>query len=278
MDQPLAFIVEDDEDSSNLFGHILEFIGFKTEKYRRGGQAIEMLKKSIPHLVLLDLMLADQVSGMEVLAHIRKDERLVDTIVIIVTAYPRNLGDLEDEADLVLVKPISPRQLKDFVSRLCVPKFNIDLMNNAAFDPVTKLPNRALYTDRLQQAIKRSKRNSQYYFATLFFKLELSSKDSEPLTQKTIDLILLESVNRLRSNFRQIDTFARVDNHEFAILLEDINDHSDVDIVIEKIKKHLDSPFVIEDTTINVVVDYKPFNLHEAGELLESLLEGSKLE
>ena len=71
----------------------------------------------MPDVVVLDLHLP-RVAGMDILHQIRADERLTGTRVIVATAHPRMAESLRDEADLVLLKPISFSQLRDLASIL----------------------------------------------------------------------------------------------------------------------------------------------------------------
>ncbi len=70
----------------------------------------------MPTVVVLDLHLP-HVNGLDILAKIRGDERLKDAKVIISTADPR-MSDMAEDADFVLIKPISFAQLRDLSKRL----------------------------------------------------------------------------------------------------------------------------------------------------------------
>ncbi|MDI6770516.1 MAG: response regulator [Anaerolineales bacterium] len=113
----LAYVIEDDEDLSMIFGEALIAANYRVETITDGLKARQRLQEEIPHLVLLDLHLPG-LSGAELLAQIRADARLAKTIVVIATADAR-LGDaLHEVADFVLVKPISFTQLRDLTTRL----------------------------------------------------------------------------------------------------------------------------------------------------------------
>jgi DNA-binding response OmpR family regulator len=117
MGKPLALIVEDEFDISIVFSRALQAAGFETEVIRSGDAAIEWLSSSKPDIVILDLNLP-RVSGPEVLQHIRADERLAKTPVIIATAYARLAEGIHDQADQVLFRPVSFAQLRDLSARL----------------------------------------------------------------------------------------------------------------------------------------------------------------
>ena len=112
-----GLIVEDDEDLSVIFSEALQAAGFETEIIKSGDTALERLAVTTPDVVVLDLHLP-RVAGMDILHQIRADERLAGTRVIVATAHPRMAESLRDEADLVLLKPISYSQLRDLAAIL----------------------------------------------------------------------------------------------------------------------------------------------------------------
>lgn len=116
-ENPLAIIIEDDPEQTEIFSQALKLAGFTVESRADGKDALELLTKTIPFLVLLDLYLP-QVTGDKILNHIRSDHRLKETRVILATANPRQAEELRYQSDLVLIKPISFSQLKSLAERL----------------------------------------------------------------------------------------------------------------------------------------------------------------
>jgi DNA-binding response OmpR family regulator len=117
MSIPFALIIEDDYDASLIFAEALQAAGFETEIIRSGEIALARLAATTPDAVMLDLHMP-HVSGVDIMEQIRADERLAETQVIVATADPRLAGTLQDDADLVLIKPISFSQLRDLAARL----------------------------------------------------------------------------------------------------------------------------------------------------------------
>jgi two-component system, cell cycle response regulator DivK len=115
----LALIIEDDEDLANIFAEALRGVGFEVEHVVDGRMGQQRLKQDPPpYLILLDMHLP-HVSGADLLTNIiRKDERLASTIVIITTADARMGEAYTEQADFVMIKPISFVQLRDLTSRL----------------------------------------------------------------------------------------------------------------------------------------------------------------
>ncbi len=117
---PFALIIEDDSKISTIFAQALKTVEYETEIIHDGQLAIQRLAETTPHVVVLDLHLPT-VSGPEILHQIRSDERFAETRVMVVTADSALADTLQDEADLVLLKPISFNQLRDLAARLRPP-------------------------------------------------------------------------------------------------------------------------------------------------------------
>jgi DNA-binding response OmpR family regulator len=117
MNNPFAVVVEDDKDLAVIFAKALEEAAFDVEIFYDGESALERFKCLSPHVVVLDLNLPG-MSGNEVLKRIRANRQLEDTKVILATANHLMAQILENEADLVLIKPIMFSQLRDLTGRL----------------------------------------------------------------------------------------------------------------------------------------------------------------
>ena len=118
MINPRALAIEDDRDIAELYGRVLESLGFETEILRTGEAALARLAVIVPAMVLLDLNLPPHISGSDVLHQIRADKRLAETRVIVVTGHPELAEAIGDEADAVLIKPVDVGLLSDLIARL----------------------------------------------------------------------------------------------------------------------------------------------------------------
>lgn len=114
--EKLALVIEDDPAQQDIFTQAIKMAGFNVEGIDNGQEALDRLKEVVPELVILDLHLPN-VSGDEILASIRADERLATVPVILATADPILAETLSESSDLVLLKPISFTQLRDLASR-----------------------------------------------------------------------------------------------------------------------------------------------------------------
>lgn len=120
MPKLLAFIIEDDPQLNHVFSVTLK-ADFEIHSIVDGMRAIEELATTSPALVVLDMNLPG-ASGREVLTYIRAQKHLSDTRVILATADALQADLLQDEVDLVLLKPVSPVQLRDLASRMKINK------------------------------------------------------------------------------------------------------------------------------------------------------------
>ena len=117
MSNQLALIIEDSQTQALIMAEALRAAGFQTEVISTGDAAIERLAAVVPDIVVLDLHLPG-VSGTDILRHIRAEARLEQIRVIVVTVEPQAADIIQDEADLVLLKPIDFAQLRDLAARL----------------------------------------------------------------------------------------------------------------------------------------------------------------
>lgn len=116
MTKPVAFIIEDDPKLNNIALITLQ-ADFEIETFIDGNSAIQRLDQLAPHLVILDLNLPG-TSGRAILNKIRSNERFVHTRVILTTADERQAETLTEAADIVLLKPVSPGQLRELALRI----------------------------------------------------------------------------------------------------------------------------------------------------------------
>lgn len=117
-----------------------------------------------------------------------------------------------------------------------------ELWQHAFHDPLTGLPNRALFMDRLRHGIEYAKRHEDYLFAVLFLDLDRFKVINDSLGHALGDQLLITVASKLQTCLRPTDTVARLGGDEFTILLEGIKDISDVIRVAERIQAELTLP------------------------------------
>ncbi|MCB0212222.1 MAG: response regulator [Anaerolineae bacterium] len=114
---PSALVIEDDPRLADIFSMALKEAKYDTEIIGDGNLALERLASVVPSVVVLDLHLPG-VAGEDILRHIRSDDRLATTRVMLATADPLRAEMLRSKANIVLIKPISFTQIRDLASRL----------------------------------------------------------------------------------------------------------------------------------------------------------------
>jgi diguanylate cyclase (GGDEF)-like protein/PAS domain S-box-containing protein len=129
-----------------------------------------------------------------------------------------------------------------------------DITERKVSDPLTGLPNRLLFIDRLGRLIKHSKRRSDHLFAVLFLDLDGFKMINDSLGHLVGDQLLVGVAMRLEKCLRSSDTVARLGEtftvarlggDEFTILLDDIKEPADANRAAERLMKALAPPFVL---------------------------------
>jgi diguanylate cyclase (GGDEF)-like protein len=126
-----------------------------------------------------------------------------------------------------------------------------ELTHQALHDPLTGLPNRVLFSDRLEHALARAARRKEP-IAVLFLDLDNFKVVNDDLGHKAGDSLLILVTKRLRSCLRSEDTLARFGGDEFTILLEDMTSVSDATQAAERIAEELRAPFFLEGREVFV--------------------------
>jgi diguanylate cyclase (GGDEF)-like protein/PAS domain S-box-containing protein len=119
------------------------------------------------------------------------------------------------------------------------------LAHRAFYDPLTNLPNRALFLDRLRHALRRAQRRRDYLFAVLFLDVDRFKVINDSLGHMSGDRLLVTIARRLELALRPGDSVARLGGDEFTVLLDDIGDAADAEVVAERIHRELLAPFQI---------------------------------
>ena len=121
----------------------------------------------------------------------------------------------------------------------------------ALHDPLTNLPNRNLFMDRLEHALSLADRNRRLS-AVLFVDLDDFKVVNDSLGHEAGDELLVQVAKRLRINLRSEDTVARFGGDEFGILLEDVPVPSYATDVAERIIERLRETFILEGRELSI--------------------------
>jgi diguanylate cyclase len=216
--------------------------------------ALEAARRHRPGLILLDLMMPG-LSGFEILERMRGDEELRYVPVIVLTAASNaasKLRALELGATEFLSKPVDESELVLRVRNSLVFKVYQDRLANE--DPLTGLPNRRIFVQRLRLGLQRERSG---VLALLHINLDRFKQINDSLGQRAGDRLLAAVAERLASCTRREEgragrgraeapTLARLGGDEFALLLPDIEAPDVAGRVARRILGAMARPFALD--------------------------------
>jgi diguanylate cyclase (GGDEF)-like protein len=152
--------------------------------------------------------------------------------------------------NLALAREISERKFLE--GELFRSKIEQQQTRYLAFhDAVSGLPNRALFNDRLHQALAQARRH-QRGFAILFIDLDNFKQVNDRYGHAVGDEVLRGVAERLKASVRTEDTVSRHGGDEFLCLLLEVADRERAAAIVEKIVRNLNQPYVIGGIRLNV--------------------------
>ncbi|MCG9757005.1 diguanylate cyclase [Shewanella insulae] len=153
-------------------------------------------------------------------------------------------------------------------------KVEQQLVHDASHDTLTGLPNRAMFMERLAQAVKHVRRHARDRFALLFIDLDRFKLINDTLGHLQGDRLLIETARRLNLCIRSNDTLGRIGGDEFVILLDSINSNSDAIEVAERILGELSEPYQLSNQSFTSGASIGiAFSGQSSGDTSESLLK-----
>ena len=125
------------------------------------------------------------------------------------------------------------------------------IWHQANFDPLTQLPNRSMFHDRLLHEVQLAQRGN-FIFALLFIDLDLFKEVNDTLGHHVGDLLLIDAARRISSCVRKSDTVARLGGDEFTVILGGLPDVSSIERVATKILQDLAAPYTLGDEVVYI--------------------------
>jgi diguanylate cyclase (GGDEF)-like protein len=245
-----VLLVEDNPGDARLVEIMLSEPGlmrdFEITHASRLGEAVEALEGSPFDVVLLDLSLPDS-SGMETVERVRTAASRTPVVVLSGQDDEQTaLRALQGGAEDYLVKGRGDGDLVARAIRYAIQRKKAEerLAYLAQYDPLTGLANRALFQDRLQQAVARAERSGGQ-LALLFVDLDRFKAVNDTFGHDCGDLLLREVAGRMEARVRKSDTVARLGGDEFAIILEDISEAEDAARVAQDMQRRLSEPVLL---------------------------------
>ena len=246
MDKLKALVIDDDVDIANLFGMVLDLVGYDCDIANSARDGLSRLAIYNPDLVLLDMQLDTALGGQDILYQIRANPRLSNTRVIVVTGYPSMAEPIASLVDFTLIKPIDIDKLKAVLLKL---KSGVSASKPNYFcDPVTGMYNQDFFYTRLEHAIERAKRRTDFTFAVCLVLVNPEQTLSKHLDESIVfNTVLRDATQSLIHNLRPTDTVARLSHFKFATLHEELRRPQDVDVIANRIRTILTPPFRVEN-------------------------------
>lgn len=250
-----VLIAEDDPISRRVLQTALLKWGYEVVVARDGEEAWAVLRsEDAPRMAVLDWMMP-QKDGLQICQDLRQRPDAPYVYAILLTAKGQQddiLLGLDAGADDYVVKPFNPNELclrlragkrvLDLQAQLIAARESVRL--NAVRDPLTGLPNRLLFADRLSGAIAGYTR-TQKPVAVMFVDLDHFKAINDSLGHNVGDQLLKQVAQRLSGSVRSDDTVARMGGDEFTIILQEANDAADAAKTAERILNALAEPFVL---------------------------------
>lgn len=262
-------IADDDALTRRLLQESLEHAGYEVTAVEDGRTALECLsRKDSPRLALLDWLMPE-INGLNVCREIRRHSEHPYIYLILLSSRRAKediLSGFEAGADDYLTKPCDPEELK---ARLRagerIVKLEDKVTHDALHDPLTQLPNRAFFLERLALCVVWGMQHSDYKFAVLSVDMDRFRVVNDSLGNSAGDWLLVQIADRLLGSIRRDDAMlrsaeeggmaghpeeigilARLGGDKFTILLDHIRDASEGIRVAERIQNNIQVPFYID--------------------------------
>lgn len=270
-------LVEDSAGDARLVSEMLaeaSYSSFDILHALRLSDALQRLGEKQFDAVLLDLNLPD-AGGLEAISPVREAAPDVPIVVLSgVTNEDVAIAAVQGGAQDYLVKGRGDGDLIVRSIRYAIERKRSErqIVYLAYHDPLTRLPNRRLFLDRLQQALASARRN-RTRVALLYVDLDHFKQINDSLGHAAGDDLLRSMADRLTAAIRASDTVARVGGDEFGLVVPEVQEPGAAKVVAEKIRVALEQPFVVAEKELFVTASVGISLFPEDGRSADSLLK-----
>lgn len=254
-DETLAqvLVVDDDRSTRSALRHALQRDGLRVEEAADGAQALAMLKRQLPDVILMDAMMP-AIDGFTACARIQELPEGQSIPVVLMTALEDNASVERAFAagacDYVL-KPIQFAALAQRIRRIIEASRAEKHIRHLAYnDSVTGLPNRTALTEALDRRIGQARPCSEPV-AVLILDLDRFKNVNDSPDDDAGDHLLAAVAQRLRRSVRNADCVARLGDDEFAVVLADVAGPN-ASVAAKNIRRALTAPFRIDGNDISI--------------------------
>lgn len=255
-----VLIIEDSEDDTQLLLNHLHRAGYETVWKRvETAEAMNVALERGPWDIVLSDYTMPSFSGLEALRLLQEKELDIPFVMVsgtigedtAVAAMKAGAHDYIMKNNTARLIPAVEREIKEAELRCEYRRAQERIHYLAYFDSLTDLPNRALFTDRLEQAVRLGHREKKS-FALMLMDLDHFKNINDTLGHHGGDVALQQVGVRIRSCLRDSDTVARLGGDEFAILLLTTQHVDGAIVVANKILHEISRPFRIEERQFQV--------------------------
>ncbi|AHI30092.1 EAL domain-containing protein [Marinobacter similis] len=151
-----------------------------------------------------------------------------------------------------------------------------ELKQLATTDPLTNLPNRTRFRERLQEAVARARRKDER-FALMFLDMDNFKRINDTLGHKTGDMVLKYFAKTVSGMIRENDTFGRISGDEFVLILDSLSQPSDAHQFAQRIIETISQPYRLDSGDLLLSASVGVAIYPEDGDSAELLLRNADL-
>lgn len=271
-------IVDDSAENLRVLESLLTRQGYEVRGVVNGQAALRASQAAPPDLILLDIMMPD-MTGYEVCKRLKADTRTETIPVVFLSALDEVFDKVRAfssggvdyitkpyQFDEVLVRIETHLSLHTTRNALKMLNTELELrveqeisarqsvqqqlLQLALHDPLTGLPNRAWFGERLAQVLDSARRHPNYRFAVLYLDCDRFKMINDSLGHSLGDQLLISVARRLEACLIPVSMLARMGGDEFAVLMENITSVADAVQVAERVNRELSIIYTINQHEI----------------------------